>query len=86
MLLDAGDVRPQQGDAHIEFIQRIAVEAFAGEEAGCAQAWNGQPPWSIIVVHQSLSIQRRCPCVKQPEDTFPKDGIGAMMFAVKSGD
>ena len=41
-----------QGDPLVQLVQRIAVEAFAGEQAGGSEpglrcAW----PWSIIIVH-----------------------------------
>lgn len=46
------DLSPQENDTCVKLIQRIALKALAGEEAGGAEVLPGQPPpRSIIVVH-----------------------------------
>lgn len=48
----AGDLRFQQSDARIQFIQRISIQAFAVEEARSAKVRFGLARLrSIIVVH-----------------------------------
>lgn len=55
MGLHAENLRFEPFDARIEFIQRIAVQAFAGKEAGVVASCPRSPLWSIIVVHCSAT-------------------------------
>lgn len=69
---DPGDLGFEQRDARIELLQRIAIQAFAGEKAGGSKVFPGRPPpRSIVVVHCvaasdgnfSMSMARkRFPC------------------------
>ncbi len=53
MIANAGNLELEQRDSRVEFVQRIAVEAFAGEEAGGTEvAFGRPPPRSFVVVHQ----------------------------------
>ena len=48
------DLGLQKSDARIKLFQRIAIQAFAGEEAGGSEVevfLGGPPPRSIVVVH-----------------------------------
>jgi len=50
--LYAVDLFVEKRDTCIEFVQRITIQAFAGEEAGSAEVVPGRPPpRSIIIVH-----------------------------------
>jgi hypothetical protein len=52
MAADTRDLGIEQRDPRVEFVQRIALQAFAGEEAGSAEVPLGRPqPRSIIIVH-----------------------------------
>lgn len=57
---DAGDFSFEQTDARVEFVQRIAIQAFAGEEAGGPGVTPGRPqPRSVVVFHCSAASNRK---------------------------
>jgi hypothetical protein len=52
----------QENDTCVEFIQRVAFKALAGEETGGTEVLPGQPPpRSIIIVHCSAASDCNCP-------------------------
>jgi hypothetical protein len=52
MLSNAVNFCVKEGKSRVELIQRVALQAFAGEKAGSAQVILGRPQRrSIIVVH-----------------------------------
>ncbi len=49
---DPFDFRFEERNACIEFVQRKAIQAFAGEKAGSSEVSFGRPPpRSIVLVH-----------------------------------
>lgn len=61
MCPDSFDFGFEESDACVEFIQRIALQAFAGEKAGTTEVNLGRPPpRSIVVVHCDAASDCRC--------------------------
>lgn len=79
MRSDTGNLCFQQSNARVQFVQRIAIQAFAGQLAsGSVFYRSGAPSWSIIVVHLRCNIGLSALAVNRvpvySTDCFYRDG------------